>query len=464
MRIKDFIMDKLSSLGKAMLIPIVAMPLAGLLSRLGEPDLLNMPMLKVLSSVVFGNLDLLFVIGVTIAYANVKDKSIAILSSILSLMVFKEALLYINKDINMGVFAGILVGAVSTGIFNKVKDIKVPELFNFFGGEKLNIIISPLTIILFAYLASYIWPIIKEWIDVISIVIGASGAIGIFIFGFLNRMLIPIGLHHVINLYIFYELGTFSTENGVLVTGEFSRFLAGDKTAGAFLVMFFVIMIFGLPGAAYAMYKVSNNENKEKTKGLMMTGSLNSIVVGITEQIEFSFMFNSPKLYFIHAIYTGLAGVILYLLNCRLGFSFGFNVIDLTLNWKMGTNTIWIIPVGILFFFLYYFTFKYIIVKEDISTPGRNSNVNNNSNLENHEKIKLYSLNIIEYIGGVDNIQRLSTCATRLRIGIKDESLLKEKLINDISEIKAIKISNRNIQVYLGQDAVYVAKYIENNF
>ncbi len=454
--------NQLSKLGKAMLIPVVAMPVAGLLSRLGQPDLLNLDILKIASDVIFGNLDLLFAVGCILAYTKSKDKSSAVLAGVLSVMVFRQALTYLNESISMGVFGGIVSGVSTAIIYNYSKNWKVPSMFSFFAGEKLAITLGPIFSLVLAGVFSFIWPPIEAGLDAFAIGLGSMGIFGVFLFGFLNRALIPTGLHHVFNAYIFYELGSYTTANGTVVTGEMTRFLAGDPSAGAFLVMFYVIMVFGIPGIAAAMYKTARPENKEEVKGLANSGALTSIVAGVTEPIEFSFMFTSPLLYFIHSVFTGLAGAILYLFNSRLGFAFGFNIIDLTLNWNMGNNVIYIIPVGIAFFFLYYFTFKTIILKKDIKTPGRSENITEGIDEKelklSHSNYSYMAKKLLQNVGGVENIVNAENCVTRMRLEIKDISLINEDNIKKTGAKGVVKVNKNNIQIIVGTEVVHVMK------
>lgn len=454
--------NQLSKLGKAMLVPVVAMPVAGLLSRLGQPDLLNLDILKIASDVVFGNLDLLFAVGCILAYTKSKDKSSAVLAGVLSVMVFRQALTYLNESISMGVFGGIVSGISTAVIYNYSKDWKVPSMFSFFAGEKLAITLGPIFSLVLAGVFSFIWPPIEAGLDTFAIGLGSMGIIGVFLFGFLNRALIPTGLHHVFNAYIFYELGSFTTSNGTVVTGEMTRFLAGDPSAGSFLIMFYVIMVFGIPGAALAMYKTARPENKEEVKGLANSGTLTSIFAGVTEPIEFSFMFISPLLYFIHSVFTGLAGAILYLFDSRLGFAFGFNIIDLTLNWNMGNNVIYIIPVGIAFFFLYYLTFKTLILKKDIKTPGRSENVTESIDEKelklSHSNYSYMAKKLLQNIGGAENIVNAENCVTRMRLEIKDISLINEDNIKKTGAKGVVKVNKNNIQIVVGTEVVHVMK------
>lgn len=344
---------KLAQLGRSMLVPVTAMPVAGILSRIASEDMLNIPLLKAAGDIVFGNMDILFALGAVVAFAKAKDKVSPMVASLLSILVLKSTLAALDESINMGIFAGIVVGCFTAWIFNHSKEWKTPKIFDFFTGEKFVITLAPIATVALGYVLSFIWPPIQMVLDQFAIGIAKLGAVGVFIFGFLNRLLIPVGLHHVFNSYIYFNLGSYTQADGTVITGEMTRFLAGDPTAGLFLSMFFVVMMFGLPGAALAMYKCAKKRRNE-VKGLMTSSAITSFVTGITEPLEFSFMFVAPQLYVVHAVYTGLAGAVCYLLGIRIGFSSGGNIIDLVLNWGLGSNVILIIPVGIAFFALYY--------------------------------------------------------------------------------------------------------------
>ena len=220
------ISNQLSKLGKAMLIPVVAMPVAGLLARFGQPDLLNLEILKIASDVIFGNLDLLFAVGCILAYTKGKDKSSAVLAGVLSVMVFRQAITYLDENMSMGVFGGIVSGISTAVIYNHSKNWKVPSMFAFFAGEKLALTLGPIFSIVLAGVFSIIWPPIEAGLNVFATGLSSMGIFGVFLFGFLNRILIPTGLHHVFNAYIYYELGSYTTETGTVVTGEMTRFLA----------------------------------------------------------------------------------------------------------------------------------------------------------------------------------------------------------------------------------------------
>lgn len=460
------IMKQLSKLGKAMLIPIAATPVAGLLARLSAADMLNMPVLETAAWVVFGMMDLLFAIGAVIAYAKTKDKSIPIIGAIISLQVFKAVLGYMDETINMGVFAGIVVGVMTAIVFNYSREWKTPQMFSFFTGDKFVVTLAPLVAVPLGMLFSYIWVPCQAGLNSFGLWIAGAGALGVFVFGLTNRLLIPIGLHHVVNTYIYYELGTFVTASGEVVKGEIPRFLAGDPTAGLFLAMFFIPMMFGLPGACLAMYKTAKENKKAQTKSLMQAGALTTFVAGITEPIEFSFMFVAPRLYAFHAILTGAAGAILYLLDVHFGMSVNFCIIDYVLNFGLSTNGWLIMPVGIVFFFIYYFGFKFMIEKFDLKTPGREDDfVIEEEVTEEEMNIKLESSNyqymakkLLQNVGGKENVEEAENCATRLRLELKDGTLVNETNIKKTGAKGIVKLSETSIQIIIGPEVSKVAK------
>ena len=464
------ITKQLSKLGKAFLIPLTATPIAGLLGRLSAPDLLNLPILENAAWTVFGMMDLLFAVGAVMAYSKAKDKAIPIIASIISLEIFKSVLQYMDSSIDMGVFSGIVVGVMTSIVYNYSKEWKIPEIFIFFRGEKLVVTLAPIIAITLALIFSFIWIPCQFLLDSFGMWIAAAGAIGVFIYGILNRILLPFGLHHIINSYIYYELGSFVTSTGEVVKGEIPRFLAGDPTAGLFLAMFFIPMIFGLPGACLALYKSAYNEYKKQTKTFFASNALTSFVSGITEPIEFSFMFNAPCLYCYHAFLTGLSGSILYLFDVHLGMSVNFCIIDFVMNYKMGTNAWIIFPVGIVFFILYYFGFYTMIHKFNLSTPGRQSselclNVSFDTlededwdfdrEFNNHKNTAQI---ILAGVGGKNNIIDVECCVTRLRLELVNISIIDEAIIKTSGSKGIMKFGNSEIQIVIGSDVNRVAK------
>ncbi|WP_026366374.1 PTS transporter subunit EIIC [Salinicoccus albus] len=450
----------MQNLGKSMLIPIVAMPIAGILFRLSAEDLLNIPLFQA-AGIVFDNMDVLIAIGIAMGMSKTKDRGIPALTGYLAITILNQGLTLMNPDLDMSVFGGVLSGLIAAGLYNRYKNTQLPAIFSFFGGEKWPITLTILIMIPVAGLASLVWPYAQAGIDSFAQALVGMGAFGIFLFGFLNRFLLPFGLHHVLNTYIYFGLGSYETPDGETVQGEITRFLNGDPTAGFFLGGFFIVMIFGVPAVALAITRAAYKQKKEKTKALMGSGSMTSVVAGLTEPIEFTFIFTSPLLYFIHAIYTGLAGATLYLLSIRHGFSFGGSVIDYALNLGIADNGLFILPIGLAFGALYYFTFYILITKLDIPVIGREKDEEfgeakdeEEYELElSHSKYEYMAKKILENVGGKENITDYENCMTRLRLVVEDMSRVDEEKIKQTGAHGVVKADDHNLQIVVGPQA-----------
>ncbi len=450
----------MQNLGKSMLIPIVAMPIAGILFRLSAEDLLNISLFQA-AGVIFENMDVLIAIGIAMGLARTKDRGIPALTGYLAITVLNKGLMLMNPDLDMSVFGGVLSGLIAAGIYNKYKDTELPAMFSFFGGEKWPITLIILVMIPVAGLSSLVWPYAQAGIDSFAQALVGMGAFGIFLFGFLNRFLLPFGLHHVLNTYIYFGLGSYETEGGEVVTGEITRFLNGDPTAGYFLGGFFIVMIFGIPAIALAITRAAYKKKKEKTKALMSSGGLTSVIAGLTEPIEFTFIFTSPLLYFIHAVYTGLAGATLYLLHIRHGFSWGGSVIDYALNLGIADNGIFILPLGLAFGVLYYFTFYILITKLNIPVIGREKDEEfgtesdaSEQELElSHSKYEYMAKKVLENVGGRENVTNYENCMTRLRLDVDDMDLVNEDNIKQTGAHGVVKVDDHHVQIIVGPQA-----------
>jgi len=457
----------LQKLGKSLLIPIVALPIAGLLLRLTAPDLLDIPLFQA-AGVILTQMDALIAIGIAMGLAKTKDKGIPALTGFLAIIVLKEGLKVMNPDLNMSVFGGVMAGLLAAFIYNRFKDTKLPSMFAFFSGEKFPITVIIFIMIPIAGLMSLIWPYAQMGIDSFSKTLMGLGAFGVFIFGFLNRFLLPFGLHHVLNTYVYFGLGDYKSANGEVVHGEINRFLSGDPSAGFFIGGFYLTMMFGIPAIALAITRAAKRR-KQETKTLMTSGAATSFVTGITEPIEFTFLFTSPLLYFIHAVFTGLAGAVLYLLNIRHGFSWGAGVIDFILNLNLSNNGLLIIPVGFLFFALYYFTFYFVIIKRDIPVMGREEEaVFEAAATEEEKELSLTHSNhaymakkIMENIGGKENVISNDHCMTRLRLELKDVTKVNEEKIKQTGAHGVIKVDKRSVQIVIGPEATTIKREMD---
>lgn len=449
----------MQSLGKSMLIPIVALPAAGILFRISAEDLLDWKLVQA-AGAIFSNMDILIAIGIAMGLAKTKDRGIPALTGFLAIAILNEGLALINPDLDMSVFGGVLSGLIAAFIYNRFKDTKLPDIFSFFGGEKFPITMIIVIMIPVTGISALIWPYAQQAIDALAQGLVGLGAIGVFIFGFLNRFLLPFGLHHVLNTYIYFGLGSYETASGEVVTGEITRFLNGDPTAGYFLGGFFVVMIFGIPAVSLAIARAAHKKKKEETKALMSSGSLTSVVAGITEPIEFTFLFTSPLLYFIHSVYTGLAGAVLYILDIRHGFSWGGSVIDYVLNLGIADKGLLLIPVGLVFGVLYYFTFNTIIVKKNIKVVGREDDKafseetkESEKDLKlSHGKYEYMAKKVLQNIGGKENLVDYENCMTRLRLVVKDVSMVDEEKIKQTGAHGVVKVDDEHVQIVIGPE------------
>jgi len=458
----------MQSLGKSMLITIVALPVAGILFRLSAEDLLDIQLFQA-AGVVFDNMEVLIAIGIAMGLAKTKDRGMPALTGYLAITVLNEGVTLMNPDLDMSVFGGVISGLIAAYVYNRFKDTKLPNMLSFFSGENFPITMIIFIMIPVAGISSLIWPFAQQGIDTLAQSLVGLGALGIFIFGFLNRFLLPFGLHHVLNTYIYFGLGSYETESGEMVTGEITRFLNGDPTAGYFIGGFFIVMIFGIPAIALAISRAAHKKRKAETKALMSSGSLTSVVAGLTEPIEFTFIFTSPLLYFIHSVYAGLAGATLYLLNTRLGFSWGGSIIDYALNLGLTDNGLMLIPVGIAFGLLYYFTFYFVIVKKNIKVIGREDEEEFSKESEereqelklSHSKFEYMAKKILQNIGGKENLVDYENCMTRLRLVVNDASIVDEEKIKQTGAHGVVKIDNEHIQVIIGPEASTVMKELK---
>ncbi|MBM6615345.1 PTS transporter subunit EIIC [Desemzia sp. RIT804] len=451
----------LQKLGRSLLLPIVAMPIAGIIFRLTAPDLLDIPLFQAAGAIIT-RMDELIAIGIAIGLSKGKSKGIPALVGYLAIVILKEAFAIVAPEQSMNVFGGILAGLVAAAVFNRFKDTKLPDMLAFFSGEKFPITMIIAVMLPIAWVATMVWPFAQNGIDTFAQTLMGLGAVGIFLFGFFNRALIPIGLHHVLNTYIYFGMGSYTTASGEVVHGEITRFLNGDPTAGYFIGGFFLVMMFGVPAIALAIYRAAKYD-KDQTKTLMTSGAGTSFLTGITEPIEFTFLFTSPLLYLIHAVYTGLAGAILYLFEVRLGFSWGASLIDYLANFGIASKPLWIIPIGIVFFLMYYFTFYFVIKYKQVPIIGQIAP--DQVSEEATEEEKSYKLShsnhaymakkVLEFLGGETNIENVDNCITRLRIDVLDSSIVnKEKILQ--TGAKGVLMKGNHVQVVIGPEVTTV--------
>ena len=452
-------------LGKALMLPIAVLPIAGLLLRLGQPDLLNISFISQAGAAVFNNLPLIFAIGVAIGFAR-ENHGAAALAAFIGYIILTAALESLDKTINMGVLGGILCGVTAGLLYNRYGNIKLPSYLAFFGGRRFVPIVTGAVCLLLAVVAYFIWAPIGHVINAFSQWVITSGNIGLFFYGLANRLLIPLGLHHILNNLVWFQFGDFSTlQNGVqtVVHGDLTRFFASDPTAGAFMAGFFPVMMFGLPAACLAMIKTAHSTRRKAVAGLLLSMALTSFLTGITEPIEFSFLFLAFPLYVLHAVLTGLSMVVMNILHIKLGFTFSAGLFDYLLSAGLGTNPWLLLPVGIAYGLVYYFLFYFAITHWNLKTPGREESAASpaESVTETPAAGSSRAVQYLQALGGKENIKTFGSCATRLRLEVNDLSRVDEPALKQAGARGVIKIGQESVQVVIGPEVEQLANEIK---
>lgn len=528
---KDKIFGVLQRVGRSFMLPIALLPVAGLLLGIGSsftnetmlaayglnnvihPGTLIYTILDVMSqtgNAVFSNLALLFAMGVAIGMAR-KEKEVAALSGAVAYIIMNTAIqAMINAaggveampanstttmlgitTLQMGVFGGIVVGLGVAALHNKFYKIELPQVLAFFGGTRFVPIVSSIVYLVVGIAMFYIWPVVQSGIAALGALVLASGYAGTFIYGLLERALIPFGLHHVFYMPFWQTaVGGTAIIDGMTVTGAQNIFFAElaskattvfSVSATRFMAGKFPFMMFGLPGAALAMYQCAKPEKKKAAGGLLLSAALTAFLTGITEPLEFTFIFVALPMYAVHCVLAGLSFMLMHILNVGVGMTFSGGLIDLVLFGVMQGNTkthwVWVVVVGAVYFVLYYIIFRFMISKFNYKTPGR----------DDAEEVKLYtradvnarnaasgsvpagndpvSALIVEGLGGTANLSDVDCCATRLRCTVKDAALVKQDVLK-ASGASGVICKGNGVQVVYGPKvAVIKAKledYLEN--
>lgn len=473
------ILETLQPLGRALMLPIAVLPVAGLLLRLGQPDLLDIAFLSAAGDALFSHLGLLFAIGVATGYAR-DGNGAASLAGIVCFLVATESgkvLMNVPPEIGAGlpdatrdlviaawkakalsrldVPIGILSGLVGGTFYNRFSTIKLPEYLAFFGGRRFVPIASGVAGVVLAVIVGLAFSSISAGVDGLSHGIGRAGGLGLFAFGVFNRLLLVTGLHHILNNVFWFVQGDYHG-----TAGDLRRFFAGDPDAGSFMAGFFPVMIFGLPAACLAMYRAALPTRRKEVAGMLFSLALTSALTGVTEPIEFSFMFLAPALYAVHAVLTGLAMVLMDLLGVKLGFGFSAGLLDYVLNYGRATRPLLLLPVGALYFGLYYGIFAFAIRRFDLKTPGRDTE------LEPVRAVAAPSGDrgeaFINALGGSANLTSVNACTTRLRLMVVDHAEVDEAMLKALGARGLIRPSTNALQVVLGPIADSVAVEIRD--
>ena len=449
----------IQQLGRALMLPIAVLPVAGLLLRLGQPDLLGIAAMAQAGDAIFANLALIFAIGVAVGFAK-ENNGTAGLAGAIGYLVLTAVLKASDAKINMGVLAGITAGVSAGLLYNRYKDIALPSYLGFFGGKRFVPIASGFAMLLAGLLLGLVWPPVQQGIDAVGHWLIDAGEIGLFIYGTLNRLLIVTGLHHILNSLTWFVFGSFPDPlvAGKIATGDLNRFFAGDPAAGRFMTGFFPVMMFGLPAACLAMYRQARPENRAAVGGVLLSMGLTALLTGVTEPVEFSFMFLAPLLYAIHAVLTGLSMALMHALDVRLGFTFSAGLFDYLLSFGKGHNGWLLLPVGAVYFAIYYSLFTFFIRKFDLMTIGREAPGIAPPSLLIKGSDR--ALGFIKALGGAANLKSVDACTTRLRLEVADNAAIDAAALNRLGARGLIKPAAGSVQVVLGPEADSVADEI----
>ncbi|WP_353979273.1 N-acetylglucosamine-specific PTS transporter subunit IIBC [Salinicola endophyticus] len=447
------LMAGLQKLGRSLMLPIAVLPVAGLLLRLGQPDLLDIGFIANAGNAVFSHLALIFAIGVAVGFAD-DDNGAAGLAGVVGYLVLEAVLETLNPEINMGVLGGIIIGSVAGLLYNRYKAIKLPDYLAFFGGRRFIPIVTGLSAVVLGGLFGVIWPPIQHAIDQLGQWLIDAGDLGLFVYGVFNRILIVTGLHHVLNSFVWFVFGSYDG-----ATGDLNRFFAGDPSAGGFMAGFFPVMMFGLPAAALAMYHAAPRGRRAQVGGLLLSLALTAFLTGVTEPIEFSFMFLAPLLYAFHALMTGLSMALMDLLGVKLGFTFSAGAFDYALSYGLSTHGWMMIPVGLAYFALYYLVFRWAIARFDLPTPGREPET---ATATAATQAGPRGPAFVEALGGAANLLSVGACTTRLRLVTKEADTIDEAALKALGARGILRLRGGGLQVILGPIADAVADDIRS--
>ncbi len=472
------ILETLQPLGRALMLPIAVLPVAGLLLRIGQPDLLDIAFVSAAGTAIFGNLGILFAIGVAVGFAR-DGNGAAALAGVTCYLVSTtgaQTFLIAPPEVVAGlpdaaakvvaqawatgqidrleVPIGIISGLIGGKFYNRFATIALPEYLAFFGGRRFVPIAAGIAGLLLAGVLGYGYAHISSALDAASHAVVESGGAGMFVYGVLNRLLLVTGLHHLLNNVAWFLVGDFGG-----ATGDLGRFFAGDPNAGAFMSGFFPVMMFGLPAACLAMYHEARPERRKAVGGMLFSLAFTSFLTGVTEPIEFTFMFLAPVLYAIHAVLTGVAMTLMDMLGIKLGFGFSAGLFDYVLNFKLSTRPWMLLPVGAAYAVIYYTLFRFFIRKLDLATPGREKGeavAAAGETAAGNERGAAF----VKALGGAANLTSVDACTTRLRLIVADQSAVDDAALNALGARGIIRPSANATQVVLGPIADLVAEEI----
>jgi PTS system D-glucosamine-specific IIC component len=458
----------LQQIGRALMLPVAILPAAGLLLAIGNKA--HIGIMEQAGGVIFANLALIFAIGVAIGLAD--GEGTAGLAAVIGFLVMNTTLGQMAKlkgiktvevlgipTLQMGVFGGIIIGIVAALLYRRFHNIELPSFLGFFGGKRFVPIVTASTAFLLGLVFFFIWPPIQTQIDHFSrYVTTQNTALAAFIFGVIERSLIPFGLHHIFYAPFWFEFGTY-VKNGIVYKGDQARFFAGDPTAGTFMSGKFPFMIFGLPAAALAIYQEARPEKKKVVGGIMLSAALTSFLTGITEPIEFSFLFVAPLLYAVHCLFAGLSFMLMDVLGVKAGMTFSGGIIDLIMFWGQDTKPWLIFPVGLCFAVIYYFGFRFAIRKWNLKTPGREDEDEHTDRTTS--PVNELAAQVLEALGGKENLTNLDACITRLRISVREAGKVDKNQLKKLGASGVLEMGN-HLQVIFGPKSELIKEQMKN--
>ncbi len=475
-------MKFLQKLGKSLMLPVACLPVASIMMGLGywiDPigwganNVFAAFLLKG-GGALIENMAILFAVGVAVGMSQDNDGTSG-LAGLVSWLVMTTLLAPGSVAFFQGVdisevnsafgkiqnqFIGIVAGLIAAYSYNKFKNTRLPDALAFFSGKRSVAIVTASISALVSAVLFFLWPMIYTALVGVGTSIVNTGAVGAGIYGFLNRLLLPTGLHHALNSVFWFDVAGIN---------DLSNFWSGDGVlgeTGMYMTGYFPVMMFGLPAGALAMYHTAKSNKQKAVYGILLAGSISSFFTGVTEPLEFAFMFVAPPLYLLHSILSGVSGFVMAVLPIRAGFNFSAGFVDFFLSFKapMALNPIMIIPIGLAFGCVYYFSFKTLILAMDLKTPGReDDNVEEEKkvSIKNDDFVELAS-EILEGLGGKENVSEISNCITRLRLEVKDITKVDDKKIKATGVAGVLKPGKTSVQIVVGAKVQFVADELNN--
>lgn len=470
-------MKTLQRLGKSLMLPVACLPVASIFMGIGyaiDPSgwgansVIAAFLIKA-GAALIDNMGLLFAIGVGIGMSDDNDGTAglaALVSWLIITTLLSTEVVGLLKGIDVAEvpaafgkissqFTGILSGVIGANCYNKFKNVKLADALSFFSGKRCVAIVTAGVSLIASGILFFVWPMIYNALVSLGESIVATGAVGSGIYAFLNRLLIPTGLHHALNSVFWFDVA------GINDIGNFWAGTGVEGVTGMYMTGFFPVMMFGLPAGALAMYHTAKDSKKKTAYGLLLAASVSCFVTGVTEPLEFAFMFLAPPLYFAHAVLSGIAAVVTTLLPVRAGFNFSAGLIDwvLSFNAPMALNPIMLLPIGLVFGLIYYVVFRFMIVKLDLKTPGREDDdieAEKSVSVGNDDFTEKAAI-ILDGLGGKENLVAIDNCVTRLRLEIKDQSKVNEKIIKSAGVAGIMRPGKTSIQIVVGTKVQFVA-------